>query len=399
MSKGRKVYRRSKYTHKRKITRALYISLFIIVIAALIFFGYSIGAPILDFITNKNPKDVQTEPWTPPPSDTTSSSSVSDTSVSETETAISEITSNETELSAFTLPSQALISTDSLNAALENAKAKGYTSAIVILKEQGGKFYYATDSKFAATAENIVQSKLTAKQIVSAINSSGLKPIAKISVLNDNNRYGANRDGSYKIASDNSTWLDNSPANGGKPWLSPFLADTQEYMGFLADEISGAGFETIICDDIMFPEFRNSDLNYIGKSVKSNTRYKALINIVNIIKDASKNNNCSVILEINASDIISNKAEVLKPSELTDITLAVNYSPAQISYSAADNATTDFSKMNISEKTTAVFSDIKSKTGDLPIIPYINASAMTESELTDTLNALKNLGYSSYLYY
>jgi hypothetical protein len=55
--------------------------------------------------------------------------------------------------------------------------------------------------------------------------------------------------------------------------------------------------------------------------------------------------------------------------------------------------------MNISEKTTAVFSDIKSKTGDLPIIPYINASAMTESELTDTLNALKNLGYSSYLYY
>ena len=52
----------------------------------------------------------------------------------------------------------------------------------------------------------IVQSKLTAKQIVSAINSSGLKPIAKISVLNDNSRYGANRDGSYKIASDNSTW-------------------------------------------------------------------------------------------------------------------------------------------------------------------------------------------------
>ena len=65
--KGRKVYRTNSYEKKKRLKRALRILLGLIVIAALVFVGYSVGKPILNYLNkeNENTDNVE-EPWTPP---------------------------------------------------------------------------------------------------------------------------------------------------------------------------------------------------------------------------------------------------------------------------------------------------------------------------------------------
>ena len=66
-SGGRKVYRNSTYNKKKRIKKAIGIFLTIIVIAILVFFGYSIAKPIFNYLNSENSAgEEQTEPWTPP---------------------------------------------------------------------------------------------------------------------------------------------------------------------------------------------------------------------------------------------------------------------------------------------------------------------------------------------
>ena len=52
--KGRKVYRTNSYEKKKRLKRALRILLGLIVIAALVFVGYSVGKPILNYLNKEN---------------------------------------------------------------------------------------------------------------------------------------------------------------------------------------------------------------------------------------------------------------------------------------------------------------------------------------------------------
>ncbi len=51
--KGRKVYRTNSYEKKKRLKRALRILLGLIVIAALVFVGYSVGKPILNYLNKE----------------------------------------------------------------------------------------------------------------------------------------------------------------------------------------------------------------------------------------------------------------------------------------------------------------------------------------------------------
>ncbi len=392
MTKGRKVFRNKKKYRKKRIEQVAIVLLILIIVAVVVFFGYSIIDPIINFFKNDDNTSIETEPWTPTVTTTqTTEESLTDSAESQTTAA-----ENTTGFVAYTLSSEDLATKAALEKALDTVKANGYTVVVAVLKSQGGQINYVTGSEFAATAELKVNSELNAKQIADIIKSNEITPIAKISVLNDNNRYGANRVGSYKIASDNSTWLDNAPSAGGKPWLSPFETDTQEYYKYLIKEISDAGFSEIICDDMIFPTFRNSDLNYIGEKVTNPQRYKALITltdvIVNSVTDKSK-----IIIETDSIDIISGKSEILKPQELKNVSLAVNYSVNVIP--ASDTMEADLSKMDSHDRTKEVFTIIKSGSGELNIIPYINSEGINQSELDEIIKALNELGYQSYYIY
>lgn len=400
---GRKVYRTSTNYRKKKTQKAFKVILLIIFLAALVFVGYSIGQPIYEYIADRNgtgTAEEDTRPWTPPVQ-TEENNAVSETTQEETS-----VTEKEEEkipaaasFSALQLPADALSSAEKLNAALSNAKGSGYTAVMVTLKAEGGKIYYNTASQMALSAENAISGTMYAGQIASMIKQAGFIPVAEVNLLEDNNRYGESKSGSYRFASDDSTWLDNSVAKGGKPWLSPFDTDTQSFAEFLSNEISGAGFEYIVFDGVVFPAFRNSDLNYIGDIVKSADRYKALLDIADIAAKAAEANGSAAALRISAGDILKGTAEVFKPSELTVKIICVEYFPNDIEKTALINGKeTDLSALTAKDKAQTVLGEVKRLAGgDVKIIPVIRQNDFSQEDFNEVISALIDGGCDSYV--
>lgn len=407
-SGGRKIYRKSSYAKKMRLKKAGGIFAAFIGIAVLVFVGYSVAKPIFNFLNSEeNISDSTSEPWTPPVVTDTSEEDVNtgaDTENNGTNAAENDKTdvpavtdTNSEGFTAYLLPEDALTNPTVLNGYLEQAKTDGYNSVILTLKAEGGKIYYNTRSEFAAMDENAVDGMMPVQQITSIVKNSGMKAIASINLLEDNNRYGENRDGSYHN-SDGTTWLDNAVSKGGKPWLSPFEEDTKEYIRFLAEEIAGAGFDAIAADGAVFPNFRNSDLNYIGNSVKNVTRYMALIEVVNIVKSAAEAQSVGFMLEINAADVLYGRAEVYKPEQLGQITLLVEYSPSDFNESVIyNNQEIVVSELSASERFKTVFGIISASSGEnITIIPVISRNNMNQVEYSDTIQELISEKYDSY---
>lgn len=403
--KGRKVYRTNSYEKKKRLKRALRILLGLIVIAALVFVGYSVGKPILNYLNkeNENTDNVE-EPWTPP-AVTSEVTETLDTSGDSTEVTVepSETVNspdnkiNSSGLTAYMLSEDALSDPSQFSALLDQVKADGYTAVSVTLKAKGGKIYYSTASTMAKSDENAVVGNMPIQQIASLIKNSGLKMIAELNILEDNNRYGEYRDGSYH-ALDGSTWLDTAADKGGKPWLSPFDDDTKELVRYMADEVSAAGFDYITVSGLTFPTFRNSDLNFLGDTVKDTNRYKALIELANIVQTAANEHNTKAFIRTNAADIIYGRAEIFKPSELSGYTLLIDFDPAEFTDSVVyNNNEIVFSELDPSSKFKTAFEIIKGQCGtEISVIPVITESGSNHADYDSLIAEIINEDFESY---
>ncbi|MBQ3162677.1 MAG: hypothetical protein IJC04_11205 [Oscillospiraceae bacterium] len=398
---GRKIYRTSANHRKKRTRKVLKVILVIILLAVLVFLGYSIAKPIHNYILNKTGENVtEDEVWTPPVvTEKTEETATEENETAETVKPPEEEAPAENKFSAYQLPITALESQDALVTALNNVKDSGYTAVTVPLKARGGKIYYNTTSELAKTSEDAIAGTMFAGQISSVIRSNGFIAIAYVNLLEDNNRYGESRKGSYRIASDDSTWLDNAPSKGGKPWLSPFETDTQEYVKFISSEIAGAGFDYVVFDGAMFPAFRNSDLSYIGEKVKSETRYKALINITAIAAEAVKSTNATAILSVSAADILAGTEEVFKPSELNFEMLAVEFVPSELpAIALINNEEVALAELPANNRAFVVFSEIQRLAGDnVTIVPVLKQSDFSQADFNETITAILSLDCESYI--
>ncbi|MCH5349246.1 MAG: hypothetical protein J1E40_07975 [Oscillospiraceae bacterium] len=401
---GRKIYRTNAGNRKRRVQKIFKVILAMIVLAALVFVGYCVAKPVYEYITDRDTSEAEeTKPWTPPVAANKSDSdgAGSDTDSEDTSSDDGEAGSENKNVrfSAFTLPVSALANSDTLASALNSAKEGGYTAVIVTLKDKGGKIYYQTDSEMAHSDENAIVGEMYPVQIRDIIKSAGLIPIAKINLLEDNNRYGENRDGSYHFAGDTSTWLDNNAAHGGKPWLSPFDTNTQSYAAYLSNEISSSGYEYIIFDGVSFPPFRNSDLNIIGDIVKSADRYKALVNISNIAASAAEQSGASVMTMFPAAGILDGTAEGFKPAELNTKTLVISYIQGDLAKTAViGGEEIALSELSAYDKAETVLGEIKRLAGeDITIVPAVRQADYSQADFSDTISALMSLGFDSYI--
>lgn len=402
---GRKIYRTNR-GNRKKMVRSVFKFLFIaIILAVLIFVGYSVAKTVVNYLKNNDMSTSENDkPWTPPVFEDNTGEDVSTDNHAEkentdsTETDTGEEKNFDVRFSAYKLPVTALASTDALTAALNSAKEGGYTAVIAVLKDKGGKIYYRTASEMAQSDETAVVGELYAGQICSMIKAAGFTPIAQVNILEDNNRYGEKRDGSYHIRGE-STWLDDSVANGGKPWLSPFDTLTQSYAAFLSNEVSSSGFEYVIFDGITFPAFRNSDLGLIGGAVQNADRYKGLVNIANIAANAAVQNNSSAITMLSAGDIISGTSEAFKPNELSSDIIGVSYMLGELENTAVINGEEiAIADLAAYEKAETVFGEIKRLAGEgKTIIPAIRQSEFSQADFSDTISAIMSLGFDSYI--
>lgn len=405
---GRKIYRTNR-GNRKKMVRSVFKFLFIaVILTVLIFVGYSVAKTVVNYLKNNDVSTGESDkPWTPPvleddtvedvPSDNTGGKPKKE-DADNTENGKGEEKEFDVRFSAYKLPVTALASTDALTVSLNSAKEGGYTAVIAVLKDKGGKIYYKTASEMAKSDETAVAGELYAGQICSMIKAAGFTPIAQVNLLEDNNRYGEKRDGSYHIAGE-STWLDNSVANGGKPWLSPFDTLTQSYAAFLSNEVSSAGFEYVIFDGVTFPPFRNSDLNLIGGAVKNADRYKGLVNIANIASNAAAQNNSSAITMLSAGDIIAGTSEAFKPDELSSDIIGVSYMLGELGNTAVINGEEiALADLPAYEKAETVFGEIKRLAGEgKTVIPAIKQSEFSQADFSDTISAIMYLGFDSYI--
>jgi len=392
-AKRRKIKRsKSLYGNRRKEKRNHVVALVVTLFAAagLVFFGYSIGKPILDYINNDEyNKATEGTAWAPP----------AETTLPEETTSVTTPAKNTATLSkfgAYELESYNLTSLEALEMAVTKAKSEGYTAICVPLKERGGHIYYDTKAEIAVNGEDIILSTISAKTIATKIQEHDMLAIAKVSALYDNVAPFSEKEAGYLFEGQISSWYDNSVDQGGKPWLSPFSEHTKTYMTQLVGEVDTAGFDAIICADVVFPTLRNSDIEYIGEIVRSPERYKALLDIVAIFETAETD----LMLEVSAAKILTGTEEVFKLGEIseeTQIVVEMNYADL-IGTVVINGEEANLSGMSVYDRTTTVLGEISRRCGDRKIIPHINTTGISEVQLEEARRAIREMKFDSTVY-
>ena len=436
MRRKKKIFKPKRhYKIKRRNENAVKIIAGAAAVAALIFVGYSVAGPIGRYIASR-PDRTETQPWTPTDTDivtddmaaqTAELPAVTDITQSDISLPVSE--EAQTSAAAVTEPAETTVTTaaseqtaalrdggaayyldpdsmsdaDSLDAALDELAASGCNAVIFPVKTEGGVFHYRTELDFVATVidgNDPIQSELSAADIVKAAESRGLRPVALMSVLYDNNRYGDYRDGSYR-SEDGDTWLDTSPDKGGKPWLSPFDETAQEYLCDIVTELGEAGFDEIICDDFIFPEFRSSDIDMLGEEVSPySDRYQALTSLAVMMNNAGNDAGTRVMLRITANSVIRRYSELFYPDELEGCRIMIDYSENNISRTmVAGNDEVILDDMDMYDKITAVYGEVSSRCGDLPVYPMLDRESMSADDFDEAVKALTAMGYDEYYVY
>ena len=304
---------------------------------------------------------------------------------------------------AYSLSARDMADEQSLRYALSELAESGCSAVVLPMRTEGGFFNYNTRIDFVKTVyegEDPICSELSAGQIAQIAESCGLRPVALISTLNDNNRYGDYRDGSYRTADDDA-WLDASPDKGGKPWLSPFDSVTQDYLCDIVTELAEAGFGEIICDDFVFPEFRSSDIELLGEEVAPySDRYHALTSLARKMTQAGNDAGARVMLRITANSVIRGYSELFYPEELDSCRIMIDYSENNISRTmVAGNMEIILSDMDMYEKVTAVYGEVSDRCSGLDTIPMIERASMSADEFSDAVKALIAMGYEEYYVY
>ena len=292
------------------------IIIMVILLAALVFIGYSVGKPIVEYFSGKSPSE--DEPDTPPAvtdaPDVTSPVTENTPPQTSEQTEPQEISDNpQAQRSDIMYINYADCAGGSYEEYILNMlnSAAGYSGVCVELVADGGTVAYQTASELATGAGAVAANAIpNLEALASAITEAGMTPYARVSSLTDNIVAWYDKSVCYMIQGSTSRWLDDAADNGGKPWISPFSDRAKEYIGGLCSEISDAGFAGMVAAGLEFPQFRSSDLNYIGNSVKAADRYTALVSFAQYMHE-SFGTDKEFIIEVGAKDIIAGDAEIL----------------------------------------------------------------------------------------
>lgn len=317
----------------------------LLLLGAMVFIGYSVGKPIIDFIGERTPgKEDKSAYATLPTEDTEKISESTDVSTdtqpadthSEAQTTAPQPI--EDELSAMqkgvlfiTYPGETVGSYEEyVLERIEYAKENHYCGICVELLAEGGRVLFKTENELAAAAQAVAPNCIVnLNGVVTAAQDAGMKVYGEISALSDHLASWYDKSVSYMIEGSISRWLDNGIESGGKPWISPFEQRSKDYIGGICGEISSAGFAGLLAKNLEFPEFRQRDLEYIGSRVKTADRYKALVGFAESIYN-SFGTAKEFGAEVNIEDIVSKKAEVIShPAELCTKSIYVRFDPSK----------------------------------------------------------------------
>ena len=393
-NKGRKIYKTKEknYYGKSPVGKAFSVGLTVLLIGGIGFIGYSVAEPLLNYNKKKGdddkstlnveeeivPTDENGNPVTP-------------------ENTASALPVSAEEYRAFSLNTTDIADAQSIKNALKRIPAGEKIEYIEVpLKVSGGEIYYATNNYYATSA-GVIQSYSKLSEIVSAISTAGFKPVATVSIFNDNIIPNYFRDMGFLTVEDGSQWIDNDVEAGGKPWMNPFSESAVSYNSDIVEEISQAGFEKVVCYDFVFPDFRQSDVEYLGEKVVSSDRYMALTSAANTMYEKILSNGSKMLLEVNAADILRGKNDVLQPMLLKVNTIILNIDLDTISYGVYTGDTVyEFSGTpaeNVKKMLDLVSEDLE----EFNVAVRVSGVTASTQDMLEARDEIVEYGYSSYV--
>lgn len=399
--KGRKIYTyrvktRRVFSRYSPMRSALAGILSVVVLAVLGVVGYSVIGPIVIRVEQE-----QTHPTTVPDpfvAESTTTTSATTTTVTTSTTAAESTTTTTTlpetveALLVLQLPDAAVHTPEALTQALQDAKNAGYNAVVMPMKQYGGQLYYA--SKIEGTDIcKAVQSALTAEELVAMAENAGLVPMAEIVTVADYTYPLYSFASGYFFANGTDRWLDDKESEGGKPWLSPFAQESRDYLCAVAEELYQAGFARVLCADTEYPDFYDSDLQYIGKDVSDPTRRAdGLAGVLNAL-DAS-NAECAYAFDLYAA--LNREEEAIRSD-----TLAVEQAVITFDYYLfatpfyLGNDRYDPRGLTIAEKTSLLLTVADAIAEDMQYLPCVSRRALTDAEVTEAVETLRAAGFDT----
>lgn len=386
---GRKIKRSKINLYPKKKTKAQKILgtvLLIVLILGIVFLGYCLGKPLLDFIEKSSGSGDNSPAWTPP-ADTAQTEEIPEDTAADSDTPAQTTTPAPVEaigIHAVSVPVSALQNSASLSAFASKASAEGYTAAIANMKNSSGYLFYKTDVAPVKDSEAVI-GMMTAAEICGILEQNGLVPIAEVSVLPDNKGGQLNSDMCYKIVDEPTvSWLDYFSTGEPLRWTDPSNKAAVTYNKAVTDELRAAGFEKIIQTDIVFPPFQEYDREYIAAKYFASDRYKMLENVVF--------DNTAVCVD--AKDIIINSmtgtAEVLKnKTRLTQNVVIVKID--REAFTAEGGYPADAAAL-----LEDVMAQCEVKCMGMELLPMIEKTDFSPDEIRAMHSAAENAGYNDF---
>lgn len=393
-NKGRKIYKTKEknYYGKSPVGKAFSVGLTVLLIGGIVFIGYSVAEPLINYTKKKGDSTAESEMIA---SDTTPTDENGEP-VTE-EGAAPQVPVSAEAYRAYALDPLDIADAQSIKAALKRVPSEEKIEYIEVpLKVSGGNIYYATNNYYA-TSSGVIQSYTKLSEIVSAISAEGYKPVALISTFNDNIIPNFFRDMSYLTVDDGSQWIDNDINAGGKPWMTPFSESAVEYNTDIAEEVAQAGFERVVCYDFVFPDFRPSDVEFLGEKVVSPDRYMALTSAANMMYDKIMTEGSKMMLEVNASDLLKGKNDVLQPMLLKVNTIILNIDLDLMSYGVYTGDTVYEFTGTPAENVRKMLDLVSEDVSDFNVAVRVSGTTLSTQEMLEAKEEIVGYGFDSYV--
>ncbi len=391
-NRGRKIYKTKEKNYYGKSPLGKFFSgaLTILLIGGIGFLGYSVAEPLINYSKKRGDEEtVSSTEATEEASEMNDSTYASEPATMPTAAA--------GKFLCHSVSEDDLVSSDQLKFAMQRISSDSSVEYISVpLKVEGGEIYYAS-KVLGASESGAVKSAITLNEIVSEIKNAGYKPAAEISILRDNIFPLTYKDSGYTLKDSGSAWLDDSAENGGKPWLSPFSETAQSYIRGIASEASEAGFEKIICSDMVFPPFRESDLALIGNPVSGSDRYTGLTMLANMLYNDIFSSGSSMMLEVSAVDILQENNEVIQPMLLDVSTIVLDIDFDEIGDEVIAPGTVYEFSGTAAERASKAMELVMDSLDGYNVVVKFSGSEIRHSGFADAAELLAGYGLSSYI--
>lgn len=381
----RKLFRPKRHSRIRRSSDKIISGvLSVLGVIVLVFVGYSALGPISDYLKAHSERE-KVPVWTP-----------EDTVTSVTAPAVTEAPepAQTEDTRPIRVPDDAAFSaakgykrlstadmkdSTSLGAACEKAVREGYFGVLLPMKTKGGVYWYKTEDTLVSLAEkNPVRGSMTAAEAGDICRGYGLSPAAQVSILTDNNRYGEDRIGVYRTE-DDLVWLDDLYDNGGKPWICPYDDDAVRFLCDMVVELGEAGFKKIVCEDMSFPSFRESDLDYLGYHLSPDSdRHTYLTSLAKKLTNSARSAGADTLFCFWSYEIMSRSAECFVPEELAGCTLIVRTNAMT---DLSEYFPPDYKRAGDTEKLEQLYENLSSLSGGLTVYPMIDGYLASRVDL------------------